>query len=94
MAKLERDPGADLDELRFVIGIGKESASAGHSRDFFQNRTAKSRERIARIFDAYSVDLNVGFFDPLAQLVICIPAVIVLPIRDNQQRFFWDVVPA
>src|SRR5262245_55341014 len=88
MPKLERDSRAYLDQFRLIVGIREERAAAGHPRDLLEDRTSKAGKRIIdRIRYPDSVDLNVGFLHSVAQLFVCITAVVILTVRDYQQRF-------
>src|SRR5262245_48173417 len=87
MSKLQGDARAYLDELRLVISVREERSASGHASNFFEHRTPKPRQRVAcRVGDPNRVNLNIRFFNPVAKLLVGISAVIVLPVRDYQQR--------
>src|SRR6185295_16184428 len=89
MTQLKGDARANLDQFGFVVGVGEERATASHSRDLFKNRAPKPGKRVVgRISYADSIDLDIRLFDSVAQLFVCVTAIVVLAVRYQQECFF------
>src|SRR5882724_7803909 len=88
--KLQCDSRAYLDKFRLVVVVREECAAAGHPRNLFEYRTPVAGERIIiRVRNTYRIDLHVRFFDDVSKLLIRIAAVVVLTVRDYQERPLW-----
>src|SRR5215475_10923276 len=87
MTKLQRNSGDAVFQIDFVRG--EKGASAGHSRDLFQNGLAAHLFCAAAKQIGYSqgVNLNVSLFDNLAKLAVGIAAVVVHTVADDNQSF-------
>src|SRR4030095_4477855 len=87
MPELQSDPSAYLNKLRLVIGVREKRSAPGHTRYLFKHGAPEASERIARrIGYSYRVDLHVSFFDSITKLLVGISAVVILAVRDDQQR--------
>src|SRR6185503_20848272 len=89
VAQLERYPGADFHQFRLIVSVWKEGAAPGHTGYLFKDRAAKAVERVGGVGYPYGVDLHVRLFHQVAELLVCVAAVIVLAVRDDQQRFLY-----